>query len=262
MNLRNSLHLKCVVIIVIVALSCKGNKSLEEPKKYEAGVVLTFDDKYLEEWSWADSILSKYNWKASFCLSNPFLLTGDEHCMLQDLAINGHEISAHSVNHFDAVKYIEERGEEEYLETEVIPVINFLNESLQDSVISFAYPFGSRNKKVDFLLHGTYFKILRGTLYGQRRPQKQGNFYQGEPLVFGLGIDNNYAHFDMKHYLGLLEYARDNDQIVIFYGHKIVDEVKNEYETDISTLIEMSEFVVNNGMKFYSLADLVDLKEK
>jgi peptidoglycan/xylan/chitin deacetylase (PgdA/CDA1 family) len=44
--------------------SCQNKK--QQP--YKAGVVISFDDAYVDQWFEANKVLKKYDWKATFCV--------------------------------------------------------------------------------------------------------------------------------------------------------------------------------------------------
>jgi hypothetical protein len=75
-----------------------------------------------------------------------------------------------------------------------------------------------------------------------------------------LGIDKNYSHYSISYFLSLLEYAKNNNKIVIFYAHKPVSTFQNNYETEYQTLIEICNYVKSNNMKFYKISELFNLQ--
>ena len=69
-------------------------------------------------------------------------------------------------------------------------------------------------------------------------------------------MDSNDEHATKDYILDLLEYARDNDKILILYGHKPVFDGEVGYTTDIRLLELICSYAVENNMKFYRLRDL------
>ena len=53
-------------LMLFTIFSCETKKQKGEPKPYKAGVILSFDDAYVDEWYEADQALKKYGWKATF----------------------------------------------------------------------------------------------------------------------------------------------------------------------------------------------------
>lgn len=56
-----------LLLLFLTLFSCENKKSKPAIKPpYKAGVILSFDDAYVDEWSEADKALRKYSWKATF----------------------------------------------------------------------------------------------------------------------------------------------------------------------------------------------------
>ena len=234
-------------------LSC-----FEPESRIRSGVVITFDDRYVSNWVWADSVLSEYEWKATFCVSGPQVLNAVQFNDLRDLKAFGHEIAGHGVAHLNAVDYVSENGLAAYVENEILPMISTMKD--QDiEPLSFAYPYGTHNQEIDDTLL-TYFKILRSTTYTWSAPEEQICYYENSPIVSGLGTDGAAGDSRTNYFLGLLEYARDNNKILIVYAHRPVAEVTGANQTDIRTLLSICNYIRMNNMRFYGLSEL-DEKE-
>jgi peptidoglycan/xylan/chitin deacetylase (PgdA/CDA1 family) len=279
---KNKLKMKkyLLLILSITLISCSENDNIpsendNNPSKndtipgendnipndqtnLQSGVVISFDDDYVDEWFEVNTILQSYDWKATFFVTNLNHLSMSKIQKLKDLQSDGHEIGAHGLNHINAPTFISAHGTSEYLNQEIAPLLNLLN-SNGLSVTSFAYPYGSRNPTTDNLLLNE-FQIIRGTTYGNLDPASQNCYYNNSRLVYGLGIDNNYPHFSISYFLSLLEYAKNNNKIVIFYSHKPVLNIKNDYETEYRTLIEICNYVKTNNMKFYKMSELYNIQ--
>lgn len=255
-RLRN----KCVfgVFALLILFSCNNDdvvKSNED--NLRSGVVITFDDDYVDEWTEANTILQAYNWKATFFVTRFHELSSVKVQKLIDLKNEGHEIGGHGLNHLNAPHYISLNSQNQYLDNEIIPMKNLMNNNNLFPT-SFAYPYGARNTVSDNILLNN-FDVIRGTTYGNISPASHNCFYNGNRLVFGLGIDKNYPHFNISYFLDLLEYAKSNNKIVVFYAHKPVETFQNNYETEYQTLIEICNYVKNNNMKFYTISELHNL---
>lgn len=266
MRIKNYL----LFILTLTLFSCSqdnDNITEEEPTDQttqqatgpQSGVVLTFDDDYVDEWYAVNTLLQPYNWKATFFVTKFNQLSGGKIQELKDLKTQGHEIGAHGVNHLNAPNYISANGTAAYLNDEIFPMLDSMREN-NLTPTSFAYPYGARDKTSDNLLLNE-FQIIRGTTYDLMNPAYQNCYFDNNRLVFGLGIDNNYTHFSVSYFLSLLEYAKYNNKIVIFYAHKPVSTVKNSYETEYQTLIEICDYVKKNKMKFYKVSELYTLQK-
>jgi len=254
----------CAVFVcsLLVLSSCrKYEEELEIPftENSQAGVAITFDDNYIDQWYAVDQILKPYNWKATFFVSQFNSLSYEELNKLKLLKKQGNEIGGHGWIHLKAAPFEKKNGEINYLDDEIFPMLKSMREKSL-AVHSFAYPYGSRDAITDtILLHE--FNIIRGTTYGSEPPEEQKCYFDNSSRVlFGLGIDNSYAQYSIPYFLSLLDYAKKNNKIVIFYAHKPVVKANGKYETEYKTLIEICRYIKENNMKFYTVSELY-LKE-
>lgn len=248
------------LLLVLLFISCSpdDDKSPAPPQNegYPPGIVLTFDDTFIDEWYTADVLMQRYNWKATFFITNYDTATDTQKQELRQLYSNGHEIGGHGLHHLNALNYVGNNGMESYMNTEITPMVQLMN---QEGYIisSFAYPYGARSKQLDNEL-GKHFSILRGTTYDRVEPKYQSCFYTGNKVIYGLGIDNNYGN-DINYLKALMKFAKDHNKIVVFYGHKIVNQVTDKYQTPINKLDEICAFAADNGLIFYKASELTNL---
>lgn len=261
MKIKNYL---LILVLNLVFFSCSKDEEDLIPEKEvpqienQAGIVLTFDDDFVEEWYTVNNLLKPYDWKATFFVTKFNQLSNDKIQKLKSLKSEGHEIAAHGLNHINALNYLDTHTPSSYLEVEIAPMKNRMTENNLEPT-SFAYPYGARNPTLDQILLNE-FKIIRGTTYGQLNPAHQNCYYNNSQLVLGLGIDKSYPHFNLPYFISLLEYAKKNNRIVIFYSHKPVATSDAAYETEYQTLIEICKYVKDNKMKFYKISELYHLK--
>lgn len=254
----------CAVFVCMLSVfSCsKYEEEVEETIEFnsQAGVAITFDDDYVDQWFAVNSVLKPYDWKATFFVCEFDKLKYEELNKLKELKKEGHEIGGHGWIHLKAAPFEKKHGELDYLNKEIFPMLKDMREQSLP-VHSFAYPYGSRDAATDtLLLHE--FNIIRGTTYGSVSPNRQRCYFDDKSRVlFGLGIDNNYPQFSIPYFLSLLDYAKKNNKIVVFYAHKPVLKAKSKYETEYKTLIEICKYVKANDMNFYTVSELY-LKEK
>jgi peptidoglycan-N-acetylglucosamine deacetylase len=219
-----------------------------------AGVVLSFDDAYINDWYATNQKLKSYFWKASFCVCKINTLKISEINKLKQLQKEGNEISGHSYNHFNAVDFICDHSIKEYLNQEIDPMLDLMS-FYGFHVTSFVYPFGSRNEKIDTALLKK-FKIIRGRAFCELNPKKQSCFYNGSRLVYSFSIDDTHNHFDIPYLMKLLDFAKKNNKILILNSHKTVKKVTGDYQTKEETLAIICKYIKQNNMKFYTLSDL------
>ncbi|WP_445718019.1 polysaccharide deacetylase family protein [Flavobacterium sp.] len=254
------ISIKLIFISLLIGFffySCSSSKTSTTNSK--AGVVITFDDYFVNEWKEADTQLAKYSWKATFCVSNFEKLSNTDISNLKALQNKGHEIAGHGFRHLNAKEFTKKNNKQQYLIVEIFPLIEaFKKEGI--TIKSFAYPFGTKTQTLDYELQ-KHFKIIRGTVKGGKKVADNANFYNGTRLANGIGIDSNYEHFSLNYLIKVLNYAKKFNKIVVFYGHKPVDKATKEYEVELKTLEMICQFVIENELKFYTLQELNSLKK-
>lgn len=248
-----------ILLCTFFLFSCENKKTkFTSTPSYKAGVVLSFDDSYVNEWFEADKKLRHYSWKATFCVSKINTLNSSEISKLLKLQSEGHEIAGHGFDHLNAKKFVAQNGIKAYIHQEIDPMIRLMHfYSLK--VTSFAYPFGFRNAAIDAELSND-FKILRATTYGAEDPFYQNCYFNNSRLVFAIGIDTEHPNFSIPYLKKLLDFAKRNHKILIVFGHKPVEKVTGNYQTKMETLELICNYVNHNDMIFYTLSELDNLK--
>ena len=248
-----------LIFILFYIVSCNTlNNDLKKTDSIQSGIAISFDDHFIYEWSKADSLLQMYNWKATFFISNFGNLSLEDIEKLKNLQSNGHEIGGHGYLHLNAPQYISKNTLDDYFNKEIEPMINSMKANGFE-IESFAYPYSWSNSLSDALLLNK-FKIVRCGVFGAIKIEKQPCFFNGCRIVYGLEIDQN-QRLSSSYIISLLEYAKNNNKIVILYAHKPVKELSGKYEVQFSRLEEICKFVKQNNMKFYTLSELIDLVE-
>ncbi|WP_343697830.1 polysaccharide deacetylase family protein [Flavobacterium sp.] len=246
-----------LILLFFTFISCENKKPKPVSKPYKAGVILSFDDAYVDEWSEADSILRKYSWKATFNVCRIDSIGEPEIKTLLEMQKYGHEIAGHGYHHYNAVKFVNQNGITAYMNQEINPMIVSMKKK-DFKVTSFAYPYGMRSELLDKSLSND-FKIIRGRAFGGEIPEKQDSYFNNSKVVFAFDIDNSHVHFSIPYVLELLHYAKKNNKILLLCGHKPVKEVTENYQTKIETLEFICKYMQLNDLKFYRLSDLDDL---
>lgn len=244
-------------LMLFSILSCETKKQKGEPKPYKAGVILSFDDAYVDEWYEADQALKKYGWKATFNVCRIDSIGAPQIKKLLELQKEGHEIAAHGYHHYNAVKFVNKNGIDAYMKQEIDPMIVSMKR-LGFNVTTFAYPYGERSEALDKALSKDY-KIIRGRAFGGEAPEKQDSYFNNSKIVFAFDIDNSHIHFSIPYVLELLDYAKKNNKILLLCGHRPVKNVTENYQTKIETLEFICNYIKNNNLKFYKTSDLDDL---
>lgn len=255
--MKNSI-LKIVLLCTFFLFSCEKDKPKSIIKHSIAGVVLSFDDAYVNEWFATNQELKKYAWKATFCVSKINTLKHYQIQKLLELQKEGHEIAGHGLHHYHAEKFVAKYGINEYIKQEINPMLSLMN-FYGLKVTSFVYPFGGRNSILDTALLEK-FRIVRGRAFCEESPSKQGCYFNKSRLVFSFSIDDTHNHFNIPHLLRLLDYAKKNHKILILNSHKTVKNVTADYQTKEETLELICQYIKRNNMHFYTLSDLDKLK--
>ena len=122
-------------------LHLQGRKDLPERP-----VVLTFDDGYSDNYSYAFPLLKRYGYGGTFfaisgLIDQPGYLTWQQ---LEEMVAGGMEIGSHTVTHPDLARWLDAKGmEKELVESRVA-----LESKLGVRVQALSYPSGSYNQQV------------------------------------------------------------------------------------------------------------------
>ncbi len=246
-----------LLCILFLLFSCENKNSTPTKKNYKAGVILSFDDAYINEWYATNQKLKKYSWKGTFFVCRINTLNQSEIEKLLEMQKEGHEIAGHGLNHLNAADYTRVHTINQYINQEIDPMLDLMGFYGLD-VTTFAYPYGGRTKKLDAALLKK-FKIIRGRAFCEEVANEQGCYYNKSNLVFSFSIDDTHNHFNIPHLLKLLEYAKKNNTILILNSHKTVDKVSSDYQTKNATLEYVCQYIKKNNLNFYTLSDLEKL---
>jgi len=256
--MKNNILKTTLLCTFFIFFSCKKEKLKPVPKpKMIPGVVLSFDDDYVNEWFHTDQALKKYAWKGTFFVCKINTLKSNEIQKLLELQNEGNEIAGHTLNHVNAVDFLKNHTIDEYMNQEINPMLDLMH-FYDFKVTSFAYPYGGRTPSLDTaLLHK--FKIVRGRAFCEETPSKQNCYFKKSRLVFSFSIDDSHNHFNTHHLLRLLDYAKKHNKILILNSHKTVKNVNGDYQTKMATLELICKYIKRNRMEFYTLSDLEKL---
>jgi Polysaccharide deacetylase len=112
-------------------------------------LVLSFDDQWIDAWSAARPMFQAHHARVTFFVSRFYQFSADGRAALHQLAGDGHDIEAHSVNHLRAPDVVEDRGLRAWLDTDALPSIAALTDDGFAPPVAFAYPFGARTSETD-----------------------------------------------------------------------------------------------------------------
>lgn len=271
--MRNFMRFLMWLLGVIITVGCiyfiyhsYWNKSARLAK--QAGVALSFDDRFIEEWYRLRPLFKKYNARATFYITQFDSLTTQEKLLLKELAEDGHEIACHGAIHTNAIQFVEARGEADYINNEVKPALQAMaKEGYKPS--SFAYPGGARNKETDQILL-RHFTTLRDVTKIERKimgiPLRRPmalmieSFYQYEqdPLFYALSIDNGDGLLETDIQQGI-EKAYNDHSVLILFGHQpfFHNQPPNSYGFNIETLSLILKEAKRKNLRFYTMSELL-----
>lgn len=112
------------------------------------GVVLSFDDAYIDAWLTGSELYAKYGARITFFIAYIDNLSALQRAALHELVARGHAIEAHGIDHVRAPAFVERHGLAAYIEHEVVPSIELLRAEGFD-ITTFAYPYGARTSEID-----------------------------------------------------------------------------------------------------------------
>ncbi|MEO8254881.1 MAG: polysaccharide deacetylase family protein, partial [Flavobacterium sp.] len=236
-----------VILFALLTNSCQKKES--ESKSYQAGVVISFDDAYVDEWFEADSVLKKYNWKATFCVCRIDSIEKPQLKKLHQLQDGGNEIAGHGYHHYNAVKFVQSNGIQEYVKQEIDPMMISMKRN-GFKVTSFAYPYGERSSELDTIM-ASKFKFIRGRAFCEDQPEREGCYFRDSKFAYAFDIDNSHVHFSIPYLLELLDDTRRNNKILFLCSHRPVKNITANYQTKIETLEFICKYMKLNNMKYY-----------
>ena len=253
-----------IIFLLLIAsafISCKDTLTYPEEEK-KAGYVITFDDTYITEWNAIRPLLTKYNVKVTFFISHYYTISDKNKKLIDSLKLDGHEIACHSVNHKDAVKYLQNHTIDDYLNVDINPAVNLM---VGDGNIphSFSYPYGMNNAVTDSALLEK-FDVLRDVAEVQRHTANVTMIdtiesiyykYDKRKVIAALGIDNNFNISLEEIERGFLR-ATDNNEVIVFYCHRPVETVGGSYQISHNYLEEVFKLANSAKLKSFTFNEL------
>jgi peptidoglycan/xylan/chitin deacetylase (PgdA/CDA1 family) len=152
-TLKRIIHKNNIVLMLICLISFSCTSPVSNCK--EGGVVITFDDAYIDEWYSIRDLLNTYKAKVTFFVARFDRLNEDQIKKLKIFRNDGHEIAFHGLRHLNAVNFVKDNSVEKYLEVEILPGINIMkNKGFYP--LSFSYPFVAHTSRIDNALFNLF----------------------------------------------------------------------------------------------------------
>ena len=259
-TMQNKLYF---IILLVVFIACKQKKATPQ-----AGIAISFDDKFVKEWSQLEPLLKKYNAKCTFYITQPDSLSDEEVNLLHQFEKEGNEIGCHGAMHVRSMYYIWDFSLDEYMNNEIFPALKTMKKQ-GFSPKTFAHPGGSQMWYSDRELL-KYFTLLRDvsmktrTLwdydYTHEIEELDEIFYQhdGTQKVNALLIDTS-AKLTIKDIKKGLKRASEEGSIMMMFGHKPLmksTQKENEYGFDIKFLEQILAESAKLNLKTYTMQQL------
>ena len=141
----------------VFALLLGCNQAPKQP--HAAGFALTFDDRYVEEWTRLRPLLKKYGAKATFYVTQFDSLSPKEIQLLHELIQDGHEIGAHGAAHIRVLDWLRGGGAlDDFYKFEIEGELNVMRKA-GFRPVTFAHVGGQQTWWTDRRLLRDYFKL-------------------------------------------------------------------------------------------------------
>jgi peptidoglycan-N-acetylglucosamine deacetylase len=246
--------------LALIALSfligCNGS---ERPAN-KAGICISFDDRYVDEWYSMSNLLDRYDAKVTFFITQFDSLTENELKKLNHLESLGHEIGSHGYMHVESETYIKENFWYEYIENEIIAnkkamILKGFHPT------SFAYPYGAKYWFTDFLI-SRHHKSIRSDLpmNTEKDLTKINDIYydfDGDYNFYSMGFDNNYE-LTRPMIAQAMKRAHDNNEVLFLHAHVPDKGQIDKYTFSISLLDFILKEANKQGLKFFIFSDLAE----
>jgi len=147
---------------------------LWKPSAGDAGILLSFDDDYMETWEQYLDLFDKYGAKVTFFIMGQY----DPFCTIA--LSRGHDVGFHTLNHLD----LRSLSREDFDREAIISAESFRQEGIPVSSLAFPYGFSDTWMHEALLEH---YSVLRG--YGTAFRLYTGDRI-GSAHIISIAIDN------------------------------------------------------------------------
>jgi PKD repeat protein len=224
----------------------------ETPAGSHPGIALTFDDNSIDQWYAIRGLLQQYNAHATFFVTQYANLDKDQINELKALQADGNEIGYHGYAHLDATAYLENHTVNDYMNNEIINGVTLMRADGFDPV-DFALPGGAGDENSGLMAAlQQYFTHIRGI----NRAPPYYQYGSNVPLIHAQGIDDISYGQSINDLYNYISTAKENDEIIIFYGHIPVQTVTDEYQVSYDRLDNILKNGSDQNMTFYTISEI------
>jgi peptidoglycan/xylan/chitin deacetylase (PgdA/CDA1 family) len=208
--------LACFAAIALI-LFC-GCTKYEKPGHVDKpGIVLTFDDHYVDDWYQYRNLFDSFGVKVTFYVSNYRNFTPEQKDKLHELQRRGHEIAFHSTTHANFAKYAKENKIAELMKEEVEKGMELMQ---KDGFYptTFAYPYGKHTEILDNAMLRK-FKSVRA-LNGSKNYAKSFTAKCNASVLYAIGLDQTSGK-STEEIINLVNLAKINNNCLVMVAHHI-----------------------------------------
>jgi len=257
-----------VLVLILLSLTFSCQQKNKTPEK--AGIAISFDDHFIDQWYALRPLFQKYDAKVTFFITCGDSLKKDEIAKLKQLQADGHEIGFHGTIHGKSTELIA-HGVDKYVETELSPGMKWMAEAGFNPT-SYAHPGGNHNAQVDSVLLASGFKILRDVAISRRvfrgiplytlAPRIMNWIYykfDQESIVDALLIDQD-SEITESEIKDAIAKAKESNTALMVFGHEplYAKPVNGEYGFNVSFLETTLKEARAQNLKFYTMTELVE----
>jgi peptidoglycan/xylan/chitin deacetylase (PgdA/CDA1 family) len=264
---------KVLFLLINASLGFWGCHQNHQPRP-PAGIALSFDDRYLNEWTQLRPLLKKYNAHVTFYVTQFDSLTPQEVALLHQLQRDGHEIGAHGTAHIRVLDWLRGGGSlDDFFQYEIeAELISMRKAGFRP--VTFAHVGGQQTWWTDRRLLRDYFKLLRDVSMTERKLSfltlRQPVFgmeeiyyhFDGDPTVHSLLIDQYTNITDTQLKDGLIR-AKNTQSVLMLLGHRPLFTPSDEpYAFSVERLERLLAEAQRMGLKTYTMSELVNRSVK
>jgi peptidoglycan/xylan/chitin deacetylase (PgdA/CDA1 family) len=247
---RKSMWLALTLCSLLVSLfGCvKYDRDGFMPK---AGIALTFDDLYLEEWEKCLPLFDSFHVRATFYISNYEKFSAEQKRKLKELQDHGHEIAYHSTTHPDFVKYLNRHSILELDSKEIQKGLALMN---ADGFYpkAFAYPYGSHNDLLDHWLLKRFSSVR--ALNGTKDQAKSYTCTVNNSVLYAMGMDLSSGKTSDE-LVDMVYRANSHDNCLVLVGHHIT-QMDTKMRVPFARLKRIIQTAHSLHMKFYTVSEI------
>lgn len=251
-----------VLFLVIILGGC------HRVQDREAGIALSFDDRFIAEWYTLRPLFLEYDARVTFYI-NGDTLGAEELTMLKQLRDDGHEIGFHGTIHGNAALLIENHGAEGYWNTEIRPGLEFFRRNGFHPT-SYAFPGGRSTATADSVLRANGFITLRDVAKAERYfkgirlyhipPSWMPHIYwdfRPRTTFHALQIDRE-TELSVSELQKALRKAKDKGKVLLLFGHQPLppNPAPDQYGFNIELLSAILKEAQALGLRYYTMSEL------